>query len=45
MFAVLGVSGPTSAQRILTFRFRPTARAQLVLWIERADGTFMGTCG
>ena len=43
MFAVLGVSGPTSAQRILTFRFRPTARAQLVLWIERNDGTFMGT--
>jgi hypothetical protein len=43
MFAVLGVSGPTSAQRILTFRFRPTARAQMVLWIERSDGTFMGT--
>lgn len=43
MFAVLGVSGPTSAQRILTFRFRPTARAQMALWVERSDGTFMGT--
>ena len=44
MFAVLGSSGTTLAQqRILTFRFRPTARAQLVLWVEREDGTFMGT--
>jgi hypothetical protein len=41
--AVGGVSGAASAQRVLTFRFRPTARAQLVLWVERADGTFMGT--
>ncbi|MCB9656593.1 MAG: trypsin inhibitor-like cysteine-rich domain-containing protein [Polyangiales bacterium] len=40
---VLGASGVSNAQRLLTFRFRPTARAQLVLWVEREDGTFMGT--
>lgn len=40
---VLGASGGSQAQRLLTFRFRPTARAQLVLWVEREDGTFMGT--
>ena len=27
----------------MEFRFTPTARAQIALWIEKADGTFMGT--
>ncbi|MCA9601392.1 MAG: hypothetical protein KC417_05180, partial [Myxococcales bacterium] len=31
------------ADRILRFRFTPTARTQIALWVERADGTFMGT--
>lgn len=33
-----------SAQdRLVEFAFTPTDRAQAALWIERADGTFMGT--
>lgn len=43
LLALSLVSGSAHAQRILTFRFRPTARAQLVLWVEHSDGTFMGT--
>lgn len=27
----------------MVFRFTPTARAQIALWIEKADGTFMST--
>jgi len=35
---------PTNAlARAVEFRFTPTARAQIALWIENADGTFMGT--
>ncbi len=30
-------------QRTVIFRFTPTARAQLALWIERPDGTFLRT--
>lgn len=31
------------ADRVLRFRFTPTARAQIALWIESADGTFKKT--
>ncbi len=29
--------------RAVQFRFTPTGRAQIALWIEKTDGTFMGT--
>ena len=34
---------PAAAARAIEFRFTPTARAQIALWIEKPDGTFMGT--
>lgn len=30
-------------ERIVNFRYTPTARAQIAIWIEQADGTFMQT--
>jgi len=32
-----------SATRTIEFNFTPTARTQLALWIEKADGTFLKT--
>ncbi|MBW2378896.1 MAG: hypothetical protein JRG70_04980, partial [Deltaproteobacteria bacterium] len=29
--------------RLLEFHFTPTKRAQIAIWIEDADGTFMDT--
>lgn len=34
---------PIRAERVLHFGFQPTERAQIALWIERADGTFVDT--
>jgi hypothetical protein len=39
----LAQSAPPS--RILDFGFTPTARTQIVLWIEKPDGTFLKTVG
>lgn len=41
----LALSPRAGAQepRTIAFRFTPTGRAQLALWIERADGTFLTT--
>jgi len=33
----------TPAQRVLEVRFTPTARAQIALWLEKPDGTFVKT--
>jgi len=45
--SVVAVSGPALADgpdpRTIAFRFVPSSRAQLALWIERADGTFLET--
>jgi len=32
-----------ASQRVLELRFTPTARAQMALWIEKPDGTFVTT--
>jgi len=32
-----------ASPRALEFRFTPTARAQIAIWIEKADGTFVKT--
>lgn len=39
------VADPTvpSEARALVFRFTPTERAQIAIWIERSDGTFLKT--
>ncbi|HEY4183755.1 MAG TPA: CFI-box-CTERM domain-containing protein [Polyangia bacterium] len=34
-----------AAQRVLELRFTPTARAQIALWVEKPDGTFLKTIG
>ena len=40
----LSVSTQVSAQgRILELRYTPTKRAQVAIWIERADGSFVAT--
>lgn len=36
---------PAAAQRAVTFRFTPTKRAQIAVWIESADGTRFATVG
>lgn len=36
-------AGARSLPRSLEFRFTPTTRNQIAIWIEKADGTFMGT--
>ena len=41
--AAVAADAPTAPPRTLEFRFTPTARAQLALWIETADGTFAST--
>jgi len=35
----------TATSRVLEFRYTPAARAQVALWIEKADGTFLRTVG
>jgi len=34
-----------ATSRVLEIRYTPTARAQVALWIEKADGTFLQTIG
>ncbi|MFW2390029.1 MAG: CFI-box-CTERM domain-containing protein [Polyangiales bacterium] len=47
MFALWALApGNALAQesdRLLEFQFTPTSRAQIAIWIENADGRFMGT--
>ena len=40
-------AGETRAagERALVFHFTPTARAQIAVWIEKPDGTFLATVG
>ena len=42
---VLAVAREADAQgtAIVEFRFKPTARAQIALWVERPDGSFVDT--
>jgi hypothetical protein len=35
----------SSGSRIVTFTFTPTDRAQIAIWIEKPDGTFLATVG
>jgi hypothetical protein len=44
----IGLASPGSGaaqdgERLLEFQFTPTKRAQIAIWIEDADGTFMNT--
>lgn len=34
---------PSSSDRVIEFQFMPTKRAQIALWVERDDGTFVDT--
>ncbi|MEM9194017.1 MAG: CFI-box-CTERM domain-containing protein [Myxococcota bacterium] len=34
---------PVGSDRVVEFEFTPTARAQIALWVERVDGTFVDT--
>jgi len=36
-------AAPASGARAVELRFTPTARAQIAIWIEKADGTFAST--
>jgi len=36
-------NGQGTADRVVEFSFTPVGRAQIALWVERSDGTFMGT--
>ncbi len=40
-------AGETRAagERALVFHFSPTARAQIAIWVEKPDGTFLATVG
>ena len=35
----------SSATRVIAFRFTPTARTQIAIWMEKSDGTFLATVG
>jgi hypothetical protein len=37
------VAAPASAQDVLELNFTPTKRAQIAVWLERADGTYVET--
>jgi len=41
--ALVSAQSATPSPRVLEFRFTPTARAQIALWLEKADGTFVKT--
>jgi len=41
--AVLGSASAQESDRLLEFRFTPSRRAQIAIWIEDADGRFMET--
>lgn len=44
VFAILLVTAPALAQgRVLSIRYSPTKRAQVAIWVEDADGTFLRT--
>jgi len=43
LFFAQGATARAQDPRTLAFRFTPTSRAQLALWIERADGRFLTT--
>ncbi len=50
LLIALGLPAVASAQmtepaRTIEFRFTPTARTQIALWIEKPDGSFMATVG
>jgi len=36
-------AAPAPGSRAVELHFTPTARAQIAIWIEKADGTFVGT--
>ncbi len=41
--AAEGPDGEAGSSRVVELEFTPTARAQIAIWIEQADGTFMDT--
>ena len=45
-FVVTGASAANAAdERAIVFNFTPTERAQIAIWVESADGTFLSTVG
>src|ERR1043165_2638918 len=48
VFAAVAATAPASradGERAIVFNFTPTERAQIAIWIESADGTFLSTVG
>lgn len=49
--ALIVTAGPAAAQddgdapRVVELQFQPAARAQIAIWLERADGTYLRTVG
>jgi len=41
--ALVSAQSATPSPRVVEFRFTPTARAQIALWLEKTDGTFAKT--
>ena len=44
-YPVLAGAQAQDSSRTVEFRFTPTVRTQIALWIEKADGTFVKTVG
>lgn len=44
-FPALVLAQDATPSRVIEFRFTPTDRAQIGIWIEKPDGTFMATVG
>ncbi len=43
--AVAGGSGVSAQDRVVQIEYTPTERAQIAVWVERSDGTFLRTLG
>src|SRR5215208_2756344 len=45
VFLLAAGEARAAGERAVVFHFSPTARAQIAVWIEKADGTFLATVG
>src|SRR6476469_10817049 len=43
--SVAGRTARAADERAIVFNFTPTERAQIAIWIEKPDGTFLSTVG
>src|SRR6187402_1230729 len=45
VFLLAAGEARAAGERAVVFHFSPTARAQIAIWLESADGTFLSTVG